>query len=168
MSTKPQEVISDLTDRITDRQRAIARKKRTCPFADCRYVFPSSSTEESVARHFEELGHHTSDDAGNDLINQTFLQIKDRQGRPQATPPTPPTADEPHAANNADVNPRPPLRSAPDAARAESPSASEKNKRKDGEHRSSIQKRSRARHPQHTSVSYVRPRFSGRQYRGYD
>ncbi|KAK2036205.1 hypothetical protein LZ31DRAFT_561304 [Colletotrichum somersetense] len=105
-----------------DRQRAIARKKRTCPVADCGHVFPSQSTEEFVARHFEELGHNTSDDAGNDLIKQTFLQMKDRQGKPQATPPTPPTADEPHAANNADVNPRH-LRNAPDTARAESPSA---------------------------------------------
>ncbi|KAK2021895.1 hypothetical protein LX32DRAFT_645989 [Colletotrichum zoysiae] len=144
MTTKPQEVVSVSTDRITDRQR-------TCPVADCGHVFLPSSTEKSVARHFEELGHNMSDDAGNDLIKQTFLQIKDRQGKPKAAPPPLPTADKPHAANNADVNTRP-LRNAPDTTRAESPCASKKNKRKDGEHRSSMQKRSRARPPQHTSV----------------
>ncbi|WDK18093.1 telomerase-binding protein EST1A protein [Colletotrichum graminicola] len=127
MCTKPQEGIPTLDDRIT-----------------------GPSTLEAVSRHFQDLGHKTTDEVGNDLIAQTHLQIK---GKPQATPlpqqqSQPATADEPNRTNNADANPRP-LRNAPDTARADSPSAvSEKNKRKDSEHRSSLNKRSRARHPQ--------------------
>ncbi|KAK2048178.1 hypothetical protein LZ31DRAFT_78706 [Colletotrichum somersetense] len=81
MGTKPQEIIPDLTDRTVDRQRAIARRKRTCPVADCRHVFPSVSTHEYVAFHFEDFGHGIADDA-------------ERYREPQPTP-TPPQLQSP-------------------------------------------------------------------------
>ncbi|KZL88176.1 hypothetical protein CI238_13333 [Colletotrichum incanum] len=160
MGSKPHGSAFDMSNQFAGYQRANDTKRRKCPLCD--YAFRSDSTEDVILRHFEELGHSKLDTAGNYLIKQTILQIKGRyRGKTQPNPPPSPpqpAPDEPdvqpnlQSTNNVDITAQP-SDDGPARVRAGSPTASEKRKRKDGDHRSNTTKRSRDRHQRHTSVA---------------
>ncbi|KAL0764714.1 hypothetical protein CaCOL14_012520 [Colletotrichum acutatum] len=144
----------DLSKRLTNYKRANDISLRKC--AHCpNYTFPVRPSREDVERHFLESGHSRHDSDQNDLVDRTWLRIKGQQARPASNQPQSATDQHTTASkDNADPSTQTSV-AGHDRQGATSPS-SEKNKRKDGDHRSSHPKRSRARQqPQASGASHA-------------